>query len=299
MHVKPTLLPKSTPVQRKVDSKDSSSDDDCDVPATKILPASPVLSTPSLIPGISQEELTLIYAASRARSGEYYERERYKHYQAVVGDQAIPSAAATTATVINAIPQGTLSNGNRLGQSIRGRHLTFKLRVDWENTSNSPSASVGITAELQLVRFVLYIDRMPGIGASIWAENINPTTGTNSLVTTGGATGTYGAPDNNTNALWNLNTHGTRYHILLDKVIRPKAISNLFNGAYVCASANAHYTFHMPVDWVTSFYNTGGTDLIENSLEFHIVHDIGNSTWQTPPRYSYSLDYTYSEVPSQ
>jgi len=276
---------------RKSDEKSLSTDDKKDE-----FVVVPKASPPSKIPGLSQDELIALFKSSRGSEDARGEQDVKKHWQYISADTAVPTAAATTANIINAIPQGTSSNYTRLGLAVRGHHVTLRLKIYWNNTSSSPASNVGYTALLQPVRFVVYIDRMPPVGGSIWAENVLPPIGASSLMNTTGVTGTFGATDFNTLAVPNLNTHGVRYHILHDKVYVAQKVSNLFNGSDVCAANVEVHEIHIPLGWTTRWYGTSSTDLMENSLEYQIITDVGSTTWQAAPRWSLGVDYSYSDI---
>lgn len=134
---------------------------------------------------------------------------------------------------------------------------------------------------------------MPLAGAPSWAEDVNPAVSYLSLVNTLGA-----GSSNNTVAPFNINTHGTRYKILHDKIIHPKGFLEAANGTTVSAAAQVCHEYHATgLNHMISWYDNNSTTFVENPIEFFIMSDLLDNTYQTPsPNYCASWDIMFDDV---
>lgn len=255
----------------------------------------PSASPPSKIPGLSTDELRALYEATVGGGSN-----KHKHYTAASANTPISSAAATTADLLSGIPQGSGSNEQRLGLQVRLKRIAIRGRLDWLNVANGPTASVGVVAQMLPVRIILAVDKMSAVGATIWAENVLPPVGDSSLVTTIAGSNPLTL---NSVAPYNYNTHGTRYHILHDKVYLPETTASpLFNGTYVSCSGMKTFEIYADLhDMLATWYSAVGNQLLTNSVEMTYVCDDptgGGASLQQYPKIQYISSLTYEEVPS-
>lgn len=247
--------------------------------------------TPSRVPGLSQDELKLLYESLGSRGSLRGYPSKHKHYQNFTAAAPIQSLAATTANLLTAIPlDTTLPNNARQGMQIRVKHLTMRGQIFWLN-AGAVANSVG-TLEANPVRIVVYVDKQPQLGGSIWAENLVVPLTFNSLTVqlTGGDAV-------NTIAPYSTITHGTRYEMLLDKQIQPNHWAGVTTGAAgtTYAAGRQHFEFSIPMDMTITYYANGALAVLENSLEYHIITDTLQAG-QVAPNWMMAYDVTFEDL---
>lgn len=248
-------------------------------------PLAPVLSGPSRLPGISADKLLAAYM----EGGRGKISGKYKKWTSVTALAAISSAAANTAYLLGTVPQGTTSNFARLGTQIRMHSLTWRGEFFWAaNTAKANGVAANQTVP---IRLTIYVDKMPALGGSTFAENLVTPVSFASIFTTNAQGEGY-----NSVAPYNLNTHGTRYDILVDEIIRPRNQFAVTDGTTVWAGAAENREFHIPLHGkLCSYFNTAGTDLLENSLEYMIECD-AIVAGQTLPNFQSMWTLNYEDV---
>lgn len=260
----------------------------------------PKASTVSQVPGLSLEELKLLYQSDRGRGeGDAVGTEKHKHFQGFSAFATISSAASSNPTFLNAIPQTTTTvaaNGQRLGLQVDNTHVSIRAKLLWNNTTNSPTTSVGVVGQPLPIRCVVFWDEMPGIGATTWAENVNPAVGDAALMNTIAAGAGAAAEAYNSVACYNLNNHGTRYEVIYDKVMTPKAQVFGFNGSDVSGSGIEMIEIFIPLKHKRStWFSTAGTNYLKNSLEIFFIADAA-ATQQDLPVVGFIVDLMYIDV---
>lgn len=253
-----------------------------------VVPATSAPPSVGPFDGLTSDQIFEVYAATMRRGGQ---RPRNKHFQDSIVNATIQSAAASVFDSMCIIAQGTGSNGARLGLQVRVKSLVLRGIVEWWNTATNPTVNVGVITQFPPVRFVIFYDRMPAVGSPIWAENSSPATGNAAIVNTLGNGQAY-----NSTAPWNINTHGVRYHILYDKIIKPHSFLSSFNGSSVAASATTNFEVNMHMDHMISWYNTSGTAWIDGTIGFFVMCDIPVATWQQNPIFSGQWSLEFDDV---
>lgn len=297
------LLPagvRGTPAAPVAQKSDAKKDDEKYV----LVPsASPPSS--SALPQFTEDELFKIYRGLSGSRGR-----RHKRLMLAGSLTQCAATAATTATRVLLLAQGaTTADGLREGASVRVHRCTIRFQILWQNTTapNSGVNNVNTIAQLP-VRFVMFLDRMPAIGSTTWAENTSfPPAGNAAIVDT----------LNMTNPTWynsiapyNINTNGLRYHIFHDKVIYPGVnFQSIFvrdgvSGAetsYAVSGAHTNHEFTAEPNCVSTWYDETAGNILENTIGFHLIADTHSSvsTNRQLPYFNYTADISYSELPDQ
>lgn len=231
-------------------------------------------AAPTLSSQLSSDDLISFY-----RSGK--KGIAHKRLQTWYDSTSPATAATAVPSELSDISQGTDEIAQRLGRQIRCNHLRFRGRFQWSGT-NSSAVAAQIEALMipQTVRVVIFWDLMPLVVGTnsttepscIWAQNAVYATGMGALV----LTGTYGAAHNVT-APWSPTTHGTRYHILRDELIRPKNMPVSGNSGGV---TNATVGNQVTIDWtiplhqkIITYSTATATSSIDRKLYMMIMQD--------------------------
>lgn len=141
-----------------------------------------------------------------------------KRFQSSIGATPVTLTAPTASGLtyaLAAIPEG-VDNTDRIGRQC----TITKQTVDFEARLLTGSAS---PTNLNLVkapalRVIIFEDRYPVIGTTVASRNVFPSVTFDALLTTQAATLPVATLKT---APWDLNTHGFRYHILVDHVFYP------------------------------------------------------------------------------
>lgn len=175
------------------------------------------------------------------------------------------------------------------------------MQIQWLNTAINPTTNTGYLLMMLPVRVVFAIDRMPPL-VSQWAENTTfPPSGDASIVDTGAYTNpTY----YNTQAPYNINTHGTRFHILKDEVICPgEHAFPLYgnNGSSVATGCMANYNWYLEPKCISTWFDTSSGNILENAILMWVMCDntANTTTYQQVPKYQTFIDCSYAEKESQ
>lgn len=244
--------------------------------------------------GLTEEQILQLYGADLTGGG------KKKRSQFGSGLNPIPSAAATTATIISNIGQtpGQDNYYQRLGSQIRSHHLTFKIECFWR-AYNGGSALSNDNLNCPPIRLLVYWDKMPALGATVWAENVVPPASYAALMNTVGLGEAY-----NSICSPSYNTHGTRYEFLVDEVITPvgegfpSVVETGTGSATTFATVTARRNFHINLkNKLSTYYGTGGSTNLQNQLEYILIADLGSSTTPLPAAFVFwDLEFS-DEIP--
>lgn len=255
--------------------------------------------SPSSLFGFTPDDLKLYYeAALEARRGISGGTRRFKHYSAKLTTATVQNTSATPWT-LNDVAQGTDSNEERLGLQIRSKRCSFRFQVTWSSKSDAVVTGAGAgdqpryTALPLPVRVIVFVDKMPAIGAPTQNEDVVPPVGNSALLNTLTMGNT-----NNSIAAWNYNTHGERYEILRDEILDPMlSVPMSSGGAPMAGVRRLVHHWDIPLHFTTSFYSATGTNMLENRVCVMFMCDTrDNTTYQTYPTYEFTSDYMFEDM---
>lgn len=176
---------------------------------------------------------------------------------------------------------------NRIGRVIK--ILNSKIRLNlWADypTGIQPGPAQFAISD---VRVIVFLDRFPIIGTPTLAADAEPTTDFKAVLNTLGSTAAGPSATNgmlNTRAPFNLNTHGTRYHILHDEVYniyKNGAVAAAYNSTvYPMIAASKVIDLDIPHHYKVEFYGTAGNALLTNGLYIYVLQNYPDgAVWQS------------------
>lgn len=254
--------------------------------------------SPSLPAKLTNDDLLAFYRSS-SKKGIVHKRIQSFH-----GSLNPTDAATATPFNLGDVAQGDDPRYERLGLQTRADHLKLRFRCQWAGDNAAGTTSVIWQALLSPVgvRIVVFWDKMPLLAGSttsvepsvIWAEDALTPGGMGAMTLTG-LLGTSG----NTVAPFNPNTHGTRYEILHDEVIRPQNLNNGQNGGGVSLAVSANqFNFERYIDLKNrkqTYYTTTASSVIDNCLYMFVIRDI-MTTGAAPVTYNFTADFQFTDV---
>jgi len=264
-----------------------------------------------------QEKLIALYRAGSSANGGSPGGLRNKHIQTFIPTPFTPfvSGASTLTAVLNAnIAQGTTWL-TRVGAGVVQKHIT--IRDCWTWFENSTTNIIDCIA--RPVRMIVFWDRMPQAPAPILAnDNSGQTTDFSALLNTLGAVAG-GSDDTYTCAPFNINTHGFRYEVIHDMLIKPQtgttqiAIPNSWtNNSPTTANSvtstqfysfgQAQHTHRIDLKGkITEFMGTTGAanTIATNALYVCYIADIvGSASAKIPQCHGFMYDMAFQDTQS-
>lgn len=241
--------------------------------------------TPSPLPLTDEQKRELFSLYTSGKGAEVARIRKFTDY--VLNGQPVASSASTPATNLSLIAQGTQPY-QRIGNTLKLTRGHLKCRINW--------AVQGIDYKAQEphpVRLIVFIDRMPVIDV--------PTLATDNLLTANGdisallITESAGAAFN-TIAHWNPNTHGTRYHILHDRVYNPLFIP-VYNSTGITSRTEINFDEFFDINVMQQYVSETSTftSLITNSVNLiaFVDNDVESSIQAS---ISYIYRYYWEDV---
>lgn len=159
--------------------------------------------------------------------------------------------------------------------------------------STAGPAGVQATA-MPAVRLMCYMDKVPAIGSTVWAEDVNPVAGFASLVTTMGQGNKI-----NSIAPYNYNTHGTRYEILHNSVHLPKwDYVGIAAGDYSISMASHNFEIILPMHGkIQTWYGDSYTECLLNQPEWtYVIDQYDTATMNCDSEIVWYVDTMYEDV---